>query len=229
MSDEKAAQLEWLINKGKFGKAARMAVTLDRGSESAAFYFNAALAEQLYAFGSAVGVSRYRAKARLAEDYMPLMEVDFVRDQALAFLRKGMPNKARAFARTSLGTLHELEGTVDPAEFYNRLAAHAMLMGRISLALGEAKEAEALHRGADQQFRGLGNNANKQWELNNGFHWLRAAAAAGEHVNWRFAQFNWVIDKDPSRTRRLRAHLLMQFGRAAYRLDERLMRLRFTA
>ena len=229
MGNEKAVQLEQLINKGKFSEAARMAAKLDGGNETAAFYFNAGLAEQLNLQVSTIQADKYIKAARSAEGYTPLMEVDLLRDQALALLRKGMPGKAHALADSSLTTLCKLRSAGDPVECYNRLAVHRMVMGRIALALGEAEEAEALHRDADQQFRGLGDQANKQWELNNSFHWLRAAAATGKHVNWRIAQFDRVIDEDPNRTRRLRAHLLMQFGRPAYWLDERLMRLRFTA
>lgn len=227
MSNQKAAVLEQLINKGKFREARRQATALDEGSESAGFYFWAALAEILDPWGSDVWAVRYITAARDAEDYTPILEVDILRDQAQLVLKKAEIGKALGLANSSYKLLLDIEDVVDPIDWANRAAVHLMVMGRIYLADGRADEAQTQHRTADQQFRELGNAANKQWELNNGFHWLRAAAAAGEHVDYRFTQFGWVIDNDPNRLRRLRAHLLMQFGRVAYRLDDRIVRRLF--
>lgn len=227
MSNQKAAVLEQLINKGRFREARRQAATLalNKEEKSARFYFTAALAEMLDPHGSAIWAAEYTAAARDAKGYTPLMEVDLLRDQALLALKQGETNQARVLARRSLDLLHQIEEETDPVEWANRAAIHHMVEGRILLADGQTHEAQNEHRTADRQFRELGDAANKQWELNNGLHWLRAAA--GENVDYRFAQFGWVIDGDPNRLRRWRSRLLMYCGRTAYRWDDRIVRRLF--
>jgi hypothetical protein len=227
MSDEKAAILKRLINKGKFHKASRRAIVMDEGCESAAFYFHAALAEQLDPSGSATQANWYQVAARNAEGYSPLIEVDLMRDQALAALRRGMPSTAATLAKDSNALLEKAQETVDHLQWRNRAALGNMVAGRIYLAHGKPKIAVTLHREAHKFFQGLGEDADRQWKLNNGFHWLRAEAAAGSRASYRFRKFDWVINTDVNRTRRMRTRLLQCFGRAGYWLDDLVIRRLF--
>jgi tetratricopeptide (TPR) repeat protein len=206
-------QLDALINNGKFHKAYTLAdnyVKGSRGEVSAHIWFKLALAARL------IGKDplHYREAAKNASDYTPIMEGDFLRDQALHAIRAGRLEEA-----TSLISMIEELHQNDP----NRLAALTMTRARLSFAHGNPEEALRLHTQAEEEWVKLGNKADRQWVMNNRFHMFKPLVATGQE---RISDYRLIMASETRRDRKVRVWIMHRFGRFGVMFDRTLERLK---
>ncbi|PLS81144.1 hypothetical protein CYG49_02805 [Candidatus Saccharibacteria bacterium] len=174
------------------------------------FWFQLSLANNL--LGQPSEARKCFEYAQQCPDYTPLIEGDFMRDEALALIRLNELDLA-GVALKQAQRLH--------AEDLNRMAALVMVRGRRASAVGNYVLAERLHRQADEQWRKLGDKADQQWIKNNRFYWLKAAVMSGADIKGLI--YLHIVTTESNRKRLLATKLMYHLGRPGVKLVERFM------
>jgi hypothetical protein len=218
-SDSPLAGLSKLVNSGHPEDAfsrGELLLNDERFNGDAHLYFVLALAESLMRPPRHDRAADFWAGARSCANYDAVLEGDFRRDEALAFLRIGDADSAE--------TALEESSTPQYLAAPDRPAINRMVDARIRLERGDAA-------GAYLILRRLRFDEHPQWVLNARLHTLRALAA----MRWsdtrrirawrsRWWYLDLVLKYDPNREHRIRACLLACFGRLGYKLDRAVMR-----
>lgn len=163
-----------LINDGKWPEALEQAREDTLSPELAQYaltWFQLALIEGLH------GTMQKRADARMqaasCEDYTEELEGDLDRDDAIAFLKFGRLDDARASVESARAVHgHDL----------NRLICLDMVTGRIQLHAGDYVAAYKTLQKAAKTWKDMGSAANRQWQINLQLHLLMAAVMSGHRL-----------------------------------------------